>query len=77
MKIKMDKSTKLTCVFSLIFLIGGGIVLLEDENHFKFSDEVLYLEDNICAINATDKRSDLRMRADVEECIRLRKESKK
>ena len=64
------------CLLAASILVTICVFVGSDKNHFKFSDEVLYLKDNICAINATDKRSDLRMRADVEKCIRLRKKSK-
>ena len=64
------------CLLAASILVTICVFVGSDERHFKFSDEVLYLEDNICAMNATDERSDRQMRADVEECIRLRKESK-
>lgn len=75
MKINSKVATR--CLLATSILITICVLVASDKRHFTFSDEVLYLKDNICAMNATDERSDRQMRADVEECIRLRKASKK
>ena len=75
MKINIKVATKYLLAASILITIC--LLVVSDKRHFTFSDEVLYIKDNICAMNATDERSDFQMRADVEECIRLRRSFKK
>lgn len=75
---KIDNLTKLTCLFGLLFIIGSiAMVLGGNEKTFKLDNGGVYIKDDVCMLNSTNVRSEKEMRADDEQCVRIRKSLKK